>query len=74
MQATELRNYIAGKVGDDFLKPFELWAFGGKIKTVDSATLKCSWNLMHGNQQITKDLNTYDAVDRMIAIWKERFE
>jgi hypothetical protein len=69
----EIRNYIAQKIGDDSLKPFELWAFGCKIKGTTSSYYTSAWNLQHPYNQITGDLNAFDAVDRMIQIWKDRF-
>jgi len=72
-----IKDYIKEKLGTDNYDGFKLWAIIGPIalsKNYKSCeTFVDCWNLMHPSSTISKKKNAFDAVDRMIEIWKERF-
>lgn len=67
--------YIGKKIGIDDLEPFQTWAFEGlpTKKKKEELPLIQRWNLLHPGFTIKQSMNLWDAVDRMIEIWKERF-
>lgn len=71
----QMQVYIAKKIGIDDLEPFEEWAFVGlkpKITKKDPNLID-RWNVIHPTIPILTSTDVWDAIDRMIDIWKERF-
>lgn len=72
----KIKSYVEEKIGSDYLSGFELWALVGmrsKKKTIAPESCIDSWNFAHPGNRISATMNVFDAVDRMIEIWKERF-
>lgn len=72
----KIREYLAEKIGHDNTGGFELWALVGMIghkKAPTSDSFIDRWNLAHPSNPIRVSSTAFDAVDRMIEVWKERF-
>lgn len=69
----DMKAYISLKVGIDNFHAFDLWAFIGTKKNKLQGSLIDKWNAIHATDKIKRSMNIWDAVDRMIDIWKERF-
>ena len=72
----KIRDYLSEKLGPDMVQGFELWALVGMkgYKKPPSESFIDSWNFAHPRDRIRGSMNAFDAVDRMIEIWKERFD
>jgi hypothetical protein len=70
----KIRSYLEEQIGKDYVEGFEVWALVGmrSIKKTDGTCID-SWNFAHPRDKIRGSMNVFDAVDRMIEIWKERF-
>lgn len=72
-----IKDYIKEKIGIAYFDGFRLWSIVGTMALSDKfkqcETFVDSWNLSHPADRISKKKNPFDAVDRMIEIWKERF-
>jgi hypothetical protein len=72
-----IKDYIKEKIGDAYYDAFKLWSIVGPLALSDKfktcETFVDAWNLSHPSAIISRKKNAFDAVDRMIEIWKDRF-
>jgi len=70
-----MKTYISTKIGNENVDAFKMWALVGMKpnKTECEETLIDKWNTAHPKHPIKQSMNAWDAIDRMVEIWKERF-
>ncbi len=68
----DARKYIIGKIGENHLAAFELWAFNSSTPVQYDESARFLWNQVHRNCPLIGSLKT--SIMRMIDFWEERFK